>query len=343
MVRDRLRVACVGAGFFSRFHCEAWRRMDDVELVALCERDEAAARRLAAGFGVGAVFADAARMIEAVKPDLLDIVTGPASHFALIRDSVARGVATVCQKPFCSDLAEAEAAVGIARAAGTPLIVHENFRFQPWYRECRELIRSGALGDVLQAAFRLRPGDGQGPDAYLDRQPYFRTMERFLVHETAIHFIDTFRFLFGEVVGVYASLRRLNPAIAGEDAGYILFDHASGVCALFDGNRLVDHAARNRRLTMGDMLIEGTAGVLRLDGDGRLWRRAVGRNDEAEWAYRWDDRQFGGDCVFRLQRHVVDGLRRGGGFENEAGDYVRNLAVEAAVYRSARAGARIAV
>ncbi|MEO0763052.1 MAG: hypothetical protein AAFZ09_14815, partial [Pseudomonadota bacterium] len=60
--------------------------------------------------------------------------------------------------------------------------------------------------------------DGQGPDAYHARQPYFQRMPRFLVHETAVHWIDTFRYLMGEAETVYADLRRLNPAIAGEDA-----------------------------------------------------------------------------------------------------------------------------
>ena len=49
--------------------------------------------------------------------------------------------------------------------------------------------------------------------------------------------------MFGDVSHVYADLRRLNPVIAGEDAGLILFDFANGARGLFDGNRLADHRA----------------------------------------------------------------------------------------------------
>jgi len=56
-----------------------------------------------------------------------------------------------------------------------------------------------------------------------------------LVHETAIHFIDTFRFLLGEVSGVTARLRRMNPHIVGEDAGIIMFEFAAGQTGLFGG------------------------------------------------------------------------------------------------------------
>ena len=54
----------------------------------------------------------------------------------------------------------------------------------------------------------MRPGDGQGKDAYFNRQPYFQKMERFLIHETAIHLIDVYRYLFGDIKSVFASLSR---------------------------------------------------------------------------------------------------------------------------------------
>ncbi|MEQ3679943.1 hypothetical protein [Pseudophaeobacter sp.] len=85
---------------------------------------------------------------------------------------------------------------------------------------------------MRQVTFRLRPGDGQGAEAHLDRQPYFQNMPRFLVHETAVHWVDTFRYLLGNPLSVYADLRRENPVIAGEDAGYVLFDHRDGVRAV---------------------------------------------------------------------------------------------------------------
>ena len=213
-------------------------------------------------------------------------------------------------------------------------MIHENVRFQPWYREIRRLLDAGRLGEVYAAAFRLRPGDGQGPDAYLARQPYFQTMERFLVHETAVHWIDTFRYLLGEVTAVSADLRRLNPAIAGEDAGVIQLAFAGGARALFDGNRLADHAAANRRLTMGEMEIDGSAGSLRLDGDGGIRLRAHGSNDWVAERYDWQDRHFGGDCVYLTSRAALAAFRAGAPAENEAADYLRNLALVEAVYRS---------
>ncbi len=102
-------------------------------------------------------------------------------------------------------------------------------------------------------------------------------MPEFLVRETAVHFIDTFRFLMGEVRAVTARLRKLNPVIAGEDAGLLIFEFDDERTGLFDGNRLNEHVAENQRRTMGEMWLEGERGVMRLDGDARLWWKPHGR------------------------------------------------------------------
>ncbi len=334
-----LTVACVGAGYFAQFHYDAWSRIDRVSLVGACDMDldKAAATGLAA-------FDDLATMLAEVRPQLLDIILPPVAQAEAIRTAIAAGVPTlICQKPFCRDLDEARRVADEAAAAGTRIVIHENFRFQPWYRAIRDAIAEGAIGQPLQATFRLRPGDGQGLRAYLDRQPYFRMMEKFLVHETGVHWIDTFRFLFGNPVAVYADLRRINPHIAGEDAGYVVFDHPRGVRAVFDGNRHLDHAADNLRRTMGEALIEGTGGTLTLFGDGSVHRRAFGRNnsDQIFPPDSWDG--FGGDCVHHLQRHVAEALLDGAPLENEAADYLEVLRIEEAVYLSAKEGRKVAL
>ncbi len=328
------RVAVIGAGYFGQFHYDAWSRIEGCRLVGLMTRSGKGAAETAARYGVEGCHTDLDAMLDAARPDLVDITAPPETHLETIRALAPHVQWIVCQKPFCRDLAEARDAVALAEAAGARVIVHENFRFQPWYRAIRRVLDAGTLGEIFQVTFRLRPGDGQGPDAYLARQPYFQKMERFLVHETAMHWIDTFRYLMGEVTSVSADLRRLNPAIAGEDAGVIQLAFASSARGLFDGNRLADHAARNRRLTLGEMEIEGAAATLRLDGDGRVLIRAHGRNDWTAHAFPWEDRAFGGDCVYLTNRAALAAFRSGERAETEAAAYLRNIEIEEAVYRS---------
>jgi predicted dehydrogenase len=334
------RICVAGTGFFSQFHYEAWARLD-VEVAAVCSLDTDSAAEVAVGFDGCRVFDDFARMLDDVQPDLVDIVTPPPTHLEFVTACVGRGIPAICQKPFCGGLEDAEKAAKLAAEAGVPVIVHENFRFQPWFTEIARRLADGDLGEVYQGTFRLRPGDGQGADAYLSRQPYFQTMPRLLVHETLVHLIDVFRFLFGEVAAVNADLRRLNPVIKGEDAGIIILTFTDGRRAVIDGNRLVDHAAKNRRLVMGEMLVEGSAGVLRLDGDARLFERPFAGNDEAPLTYDWADNGYGGDCVYLLNRHVLNCLAEAKTPMNTAQAYLANLRIVEAVYRSAEEGRRV--
>lgn len=333
-----LQVAMVGAGYFSQFHVDAWGRMPRADLVGVCDRNLETAKATGA-----AAYDDLEAMLEAVCPDILDVVVPPMAHADTLRIAFARGVKhVICQKPFCQTLEEAKAIVGEAEAAGVTLIVHENFRFQPWFRYIKDVLDADELGDLQQISFRLRPGDGQGPRAYLDRQPYFQKMERLLIHETAVHFIDTYRYLLGDPTAVYADLRRLNPVIAGEDAGFFIMDHPNGVRSLFDGNRHIDHIATNTRWTMGEALVEGTKGVLELLGDGTVWKRKFG-SLERSLVFTPTTEGFAGDCVYALQAHVVAGVLDGAPFENLARDYLTVVAIEEAVYRSDAEGCKLAL
>lgn len=328
-----LAVAIAGCGYFSGFHQDAWARMDRARVVAIADADRGKAEAAARPFRQAQIFSDAAEMIAAVRPDVVDIVTPPATHLALVAAAADQKVPAICQKPLAPTFGEAVRLVETAERGGAPLVVHENFRFMPWFREAKRLVAAGVLGTPLNITFRLRPGDGQGPDAYLARQPYFQAMPRFLIHETGIHLVDVFRFLMGEITGVFARLKRFNPAIAGEDAGIVVFEFASGALGTFDGNRHVDHPAEDTRMTNGVMFLEGTGGTLRLDGFGRLFLKPHG-GAEREHPYAWENRGYGGDCVFHQTQHAVAHLLDGAPLMNGGRDYLRNLAIEETIYRS---------
>jgi len=334
----RPRLALIGCGYFAQFHREAWARLP-VEVVALCDADGAKAEAASREFAAARAFTEAEAMLDAARPEIVDIVTPPGTHRDLVALCAARGIPAICQKPLAPDWETALAIVEGSEAAGHTLIVHENFRFMPWFMEAAH----GAIGEPLDISFRLRSGDGQGPDAYLSRQPYFRSMPRFLVHETIIHLIDVFRMLFGEVAGVFARLRRLNPAIVGEDAATVLFAFADPRRqGIVDGNRLVDHPSDDPRMTNGVLLVEGTGGQLRLDGHGRLFLRPH-RGEEREHAYPWDRRGYGGDCVLRQCAAALAHLRDGAPVPNLARAWLRNMEIEEAIYRSAAEGRFVTV
>ena len=131
--------------------------------------------------------------------------------------------------------------------------------------------------------------------------------------------------------------------IAGEDAGYVIFQHAGGTRALLDGNRSLDHAAENTRCTMGEGLIEGTHGVLTLTGDGAVALRHFGAQETVQILPPDTHVGFGGDCTHALQLHVISALLHGTEIENQARSYLDVLRVEEAIYVSAKTERKVKV
>lgn len=331
----RFKVVCVGAGYFSKYHVEAWKRIPEVELVAICDLDITKAQSLADQFDVKQVFSSTAELYDNLSFDILDIITPPATHLGLCMEATAKGKHIICQKPLSPSFEEAQELISAMNTAKTRFMIHENFRFQPWYRKIKELLDDQAIGDkIFSINHRMRMGDGWSENAYAERQPYFRSMPRLLIHETGIHFVDVFRFLLGDIKSVYSRLRKLNQHIAGEDCGLILFDFENGCQGVFDGNRYNESNTKNPRYTFGEMLIEGNGGSIRLALDGSIYLQKLGQ-DEVKIDYNHEDKNFSSDCVYAAQKHFVDCLISGNDFETNANDYLKNLQVQEAIYLSA--------
>lgn len=218
--------------------------------------------------------------------------------------------------------------------------------------------RAGACGGILLGAIGLptiRHADATEISPHLRLRERFQlyagtrpakaypNLQRLLIYETGIHFIDLFRFLLGPFRSIQADIRRLNPAIRGEDAGFLLMGHRAGPQSLLDGNRLLGHATDDPRRTMGEMLVEGREGSLRLGGYGQVFLRRDAAETEERLLGPNDDPEFGDGCVEALCRHVVRHLLDGAPLENAAGDDLPVLDPCEAAYRSARSGRRIEI
>ncbi|MBL8218366.1 MAG: Gfo/Idh/MocA family oxidoreductase [Bryobacterales bacterium] len=320
----KLRGAIAGCGFFGNIQIEAWRRMPDVELVAACdpvlERAQAAAPR---------AYTDVAEMLDAERPDFLDIATRPDTHLPLVRMAIERRIPAIVQKPRAESLAQGRELAALVEQSGVPVMVHENWRWQPWYREVKRRMDAGDIGQPLTYMFRIRQRDGLG-DHPFPNQPYFRRMPRLLIYETLIHPIDTARFLFGDVASLQAFSKRHNPLIAGEDRAVVLMNHANSVDGVIDGSRYTNPDPPGP--AMGDSSFEGTEGTLRVLANGEVYSGATLLTRHAA------DMGYKGDSVLATQRHFMDCLRSGASFETGVREYLGSFAAVEAAYQSIAEG-----
>lgn len=329
---SKYKGVCIGAGYFSHFQYEAWQRIPEVEIVAFSNRDPERAATISENFGISRSYSDWREMLEKEKPDFVDIITPPPTHLEICRAASDLGINIICQKPLGKTYTEAQEIVEATRKVR--FMVHENFRFQPWHREIRRQIDSGAIGSLHSISMRSRMGDGWGEKAYIPRQPYFRDYPKLLIFETGVHFIDTFRFLAGEVVKSTAWLRQLNPVIKGEDCGLMILEHENGCIAQWDANRYNEppHGV-NARYTFGEMLVEGSEGSMRLALDGTLTLQKLGETSSAV-DYSPSIHGFAGDCVYTCQRHFIDNLISGEQFETSGDEYLKTMQVQEQIYQN---------
>ena len=208
------RFAAVGCGFWADYQLAGWREVPGVECVAVCDRDRAKASR----FGVPA-FDDPERMIAEVKPDFLDVITGVEGHRPLVEFAAKNRLPVVCQKPMAPSLADAEAMVAACRAAGVPLLVNENWRWQTPLRELRRVLESGVVGTPFRTRIDMLSGF-----PVFENQPALAELEQFILTDLGSHTLDVARWLFGEPRSLYCTTRRTLPHIKGENVATVVLE-----------------------------------------------------------------------------------------------------------------------
>lgn len=337
-----LKGVVIGAGYFSQFQYDAWSRMPQVHISALCDLDKDKLTALASKFEIPNQYSDYKQMLVNEKPDFVDIITPPETHFEIVTFAADLGIHIVCQKPLTPTYEESKRLVDYVAKKNVSFVVHENFRYQPWHREIKKLLDQDTIGELFNLNFRTRMGDGWGEDAYLSRQPYFREYEKLLIYETGVHFLDIFRYHGGEATSVYAKMNKRNPVIKGEDSVLMLLDFKNGGSAVWDASRYNESNLPNARYTFGEYLIEGSKGTIRLYSDGKITIQKLGEQ-EKEHSYKHSDIGFAGDSCYRFQTDYVQQLMGDCNFETSGENYLKTLQLQEAMYESAEKNSPISI
>ena len=332
-----VRVALVGCGFFARNHVLAWRDLG-ADVVAVCDLDPEKANAFASEFGARP-FTDASGMLAEVRPELADVATTVPSHRPLVELAARHAGAVVCQKPFATTLADGRAMVAACAAAGVPLFVHENFRWQKPWRDLAARLRAGDIGAprFLRLSFR------HAYDIYAN-QPYLAEEPDLALTDIGLHLFDMARSLMGEVVRVSCETQRLNPRVKGQDAFQALLRHASGAVTSVECSFHAHLSPDPFPQTLGR--IEGDAGTIELLAGHRLRVHGPGGAVETDaepavpaWGAKpWHLIQ---ESVVAFQSHVLDTLAGRAEPQPSGAHNLGTLAVTLAAIEAAQSGTTV--
>src|SRR5689334_21797204 len=142
------RVAIVGAGYVSAYHIRALRTLPHVQIVGIADPAVERAAALAQQFDIPGAFANLAQMRDA-RPDVVHILTPPASHARLAIEALDMGCHVFVEKPMASTVADCDAMIAAAARAGRVLSVNHSAKDDPVIARALDLLRRGACGEVL--------------------------------------------------------------------------------------------------------------------------------------------------------------------------------------------------
>jgi myo-inositol 2-dehydrogenase / D-chiro-inositol 1-dehydrogenase len=188
-----VRVAIIGAGWIAAAHAATLRRLDGIDVAAVCDVDAGRARELAAS---AAVYTDWLELLDRESPDAVFVCTPPLAHRDPAIEALDRGIHLYLEKPIARGIEDAHAIVDAAARSDAVCAVGYQWRAVDVLDDLRAALDGQELG--------LLVGIGTGPTR---SRPWFlsRAAGGGNVLERASHGIDLARAVGGEIVSVQAT------------------------------------------------------------------------------------------------------------------------------------------
>jgi myo-inositol 2-dehydrogenase / D-chiro-inositol 1-dehydrogenase len=228
-----LKIAVIGTGFIGSVHARNIARHPGTQLVAVSDANIEFAKRIAEVTGARAV-SEVTEIFNNKDIGAVLIATPTDTHVEYLRRAADAGKAIYCEKPIGLDYGEAEKAVQSVRAAGVPVMLGFNRRFDVSHIAVKEAVDRGEVGKVELVQLTNR-GPKPPPISYVK-------VSGGQMRDQTIHFFDLLRWLTNdEPVEVYAiGAALVDPAIgeAGDvDTSIVSLRMASGALCQIDSSR----------------------------------------------------------------------------------------------------------
>ena len=333
-----MKVGILGTGAIANKHAQAYRNIG-FEVVACSNKTESRGRDFAERWGCSFI-PDADDLCRHPDLDFVDVCTFPDFHLHPVEICAAIKRPVQLQKPIATNLAEARRMIEVARAAGIPLGVMSQHRFDDATIFLRRAMEAGRLGKLLQA------------DAYVK---WFRSDEYYsrpikgswategggaLINQ-AIHQVDVLMYLMGPVSRV-SGMWQLGARhrIESEDVVNALLSYKSGATGVIQAStafwpgyteRIEIHGTKGTAIISGETLttwdVLGDEAANAADPAPLAQNTSSGSSDPMAIAVTSFERQF---------RNFAEAIKTGKEPLVNGEEGYRALEIVLGVYRSCR-------
>src|SRR5258707_11972731 len=243
-------IGMLGYAFMGKAHTNAYKKIPYMiypppavpRLIAIAGRNEEAAKEAATRYGYETFYTD---WRELLKNDRVQLFDNGGPNDAHAEPSIAAaqaGLHVLCEKPLARNAKEAATMLEAVTKAGVKHALMFNYRFVPAIRQAKELIDSGALGQIyhFRAVYLqewIMPHYQQGMIWRLDKDQAGSGA----LGDLGAHIIDLGRFLVGEFKAVNALTRTFipeRPLPGGAGLGQVTVDDAFLAGVEFDNGAI---------------------------------------------------------------------------------------------------------
>lgn len=219
---SKTKVALFGGGFVADIHMESYHRfVPDAEVVAVYTRDIKKAEAFAKKHNIKEFYDDIDTLLEKADVEVVDICLPNFLHYKACIKAAKAGKHVIIEKPLCLSLAEADEMIAECKKQGKFLMYAEELCFAPKYERAREIIESGAVGDI----FMLKQAEQHsGPHSR-----WFYEADKAgggVLMDMGCHAFAWFRWMLGNApaVSVYADLSRVMHDTDAEDHSLVIVE-----------------------------------------------------------------------------------------------------------------------
>ena len=189
-----INIGTIGAGGFSRFSIEAFLETGLAEVSGVYDIDRDRSGNFSDRFG-GKVYDSMEDLINSPEVDLVYISTPPFLHYEQTLRALMAEKHVICEKPAALKAAEAKELVETARQKQLLYAVNLMQRYNPLFRQVKEVIDNQLLGEFLHGYLENYAADeGLEPDHWMWKQ----TWSGGIFIEHAVHFFDLFSGWLGD-------------------------------------------------------------------------------------------------------------------------------------------------
>jgi predicted dehydrogenase len=275
-----VRIGFIGSGFARRVQLPGLVSVPGTRATAIASGRRANAEAVAREFGVPHVFSDGVELAQSADVDLVIVSSTPDSHARYAIAALEAGKHVLCEKPMAVDAYEASQMLAAAeRRPDRFAWVDHELRYEPNRRRARELIRSGAIGEVRHLELSLKPylrGDGR-PQASDAPWTWWFDGARGggILGAVGSHLVDLCRFWTGSEVAYVAGLVETFVAERTDESGVkrpvTADDFTSSVVRMASGAVATITLSTVAHHGPGHMAqVTGSEGTLLLTGETKL-------------------------------------------------------------------------